>query len=77
MSDLAVEVARIGEQARTNEKRIDDHEDICAERYSEISGSFVRVHDRLDRIMVGVIALLISILLSMIAGGVTLLIRAL
>ena len=62
MTDLAVEVARVGEQSRNNERRIDDHEDLCAERYGEISGSFMRVHERLDRIMLGVIAVLISAL---------------
>lgn len=62
MSDLAVTVARFAEKTENNEKRISTHEDLCAERYGEITSSFMRVHERLDRIMIGVIAVLISAL---------------
>lgn len=62
MTDLAVTVARFAEKTENNETRISKHEDLCAERYGEIASSFMRVHDRLDRIMIGVIAVLISAL---------------
>lgn len=42
--------------------RIDGHEKVCADRYGEIKDSFGRVHNRLDKIMWGIISLLLAIL---------------
>ena len=75
MSDLIAEVSRIGEQSRNTERRIDAHEDVCAKRYGDIADSFVRVHVRLDGILKGIIALLVSIVLGLAGGGITLLIQ--
>jgi len=70
MSDLAVEVSRLGEKANNTEKRVNGHEIVCAQRYGEITNSFSRVHSRLDGIMKAVITLLITMLLSIIGGVV-------
>ena len=53
MSDQAIDHAIL-------KTRLDGHEAICTQRYGEISTSFGRVHDRLDWIMRGIIAVLIS-----------------
>jgi len=46
------------------------HEKICAERYGNIEKSFERVHGRLDWIMYGMIALLLTIVGYLLVNGV-------
>jgi predicted nucleic acid-binding Zn ribbon protein len=49
--------------------RIDSHEKVCAERYGEIKGSFDRVHTRLDKILYGIIGLLVTMVGYLIVVG--------
>ena len=53
MSDAKDEVARA---------LLSAHESTCAERYGEIKDSFGRVHSRLDKILWGMIGVLLAIL---------------
>jgi hypothetical protein len=50
--------------------RLDVHEKICAERYGEIKESFVRVHARLDKIIYGLLGLLLTMVGWLIVNGV-------
>jgi hypothetical protein len=50
--------------------KLESHEKICAERYGDIKESFGRVHDRLDKIVYGLIALLIAMVGWLIVNGV-------
>jgi predicted nucleic acid-binding Zn ribbon protein len=50
--------------------RVDSHEKVCAERYGEIKGSFDRVHSRLDKIMLGVLGLLLTMVGWLLVNGV-------
>lgn len=50
--------------------RLDAHEKICAERYGDIKDSFSRVHARLDKIMYGLIGLLITMVGWLVVNGV-------
>ncbi len=50
--------------------RLDAHEKICAERYGDIKDSFGRVHARLDKIIYGLIALLITMVGWLVVNGV-------
>jgi predicted nucleic acid-binding Zn ribbon protein len=53
-----------------NKAQLDGHERICAERYADIKDSFGRVHKRLDAIMYGLIALLLTMVGWLIVNGV-------
>ena len=64
MSDLAILVARVDERSKHTESRQEAHEDLCGERYGEISSSFLRVHERLDRILWSVLSLLVAIVIG-------------
>lgn len=50
--------------------RLDVHERICAERYGEIKESFARVHARLDKIIYGLIGLLLTMVGWLVVNGV-------
>jgi predicted nucleic acid-binding Zn ribbon protein len=50
--------------------RLDAHEKICAERYGEIKESFARVHARLDKIIYGLIGLLLTMVGWLVINGV-------
>jgi mannose/fructose/N-acetylgalactosamine-specific phosphotransferase system component IID len=50
--------------------RLEAHEKICAERYGDIKDSFTRVHARLDKIMYGLIGLLITMVGWLVVNGV-------
>ena len=50
--------------------RLDVHEKICAERYGDIKDSFSRVHARLDKIIYGLIGLLITMVGWLVVNGV-------
>lgn len=50
--------------------RLDSHEKICAERYGDIKTSFDRVHTRLDKIMYGLIGLLLTMIGWLVINGV-------
>jgi hypothetical protein len=50
--------------------RLDVHERICAERYGDIKDSFGRVHARLDKIIYGLIGLLITMVGWLVVNGV-------
>lgn len=66
MSDMAVQIARIEERQGATDRRVENHETVCAARYGEISDSFVRVHSRLDSLVKGVGLLVITTLLGMV-----------
>jgi hypothetical protein len=46
------------------------HEKVCAERYGDIKDSFSRIHARLDKIMYGLIGLLITMVGWLVINGV-------
>lgn len=50
--------------------RLESHEKVCAERYGDIKTSFDRVHSRLDKIMYGLIGLLITMVGWLLINGV-------
>lgn len=50
--------------------RLESHEKVCAERYGDIRDSFARVHARLDKIIYGLIGLLIAMVGWLIVNGV-------
>lgn len=50
--------------------RLDVHEKICAERYADIKDSFGRIHARLDKIIYGLIGLLITMVGWLVINGV-------
>lgn len=52
------------------EANLAGHEKVCAERYGNIEKSFERVHGRLDWIMYGMIALLLTIVGYLLVNGV-------
>jgi hypothetical protein len=49
--------------------RLDAHEKVCAERYGDIKDSFGRVHARLDKIIYGLMGLLITMVGWLIVNG--------
>ena len=60
--DSALKVAVVSE-------RLEGHERVCAERYSDIKDSFARVHDRLDKIFWGVLGLTVAVLGWLLVNG--------
>jgi len=59
------------------ESRLDNHEKVCGERYGEISGSFERIHNRLDGINTGVRVVLAGMVLFLLGVIGTLLMTGL
>jgi len=52
-----------------NATRLEAHEKVCAERYGDIKDSFGRVHARLDKIIYGLIGLLITMVGWLVVNG--------
>lgn len=55
-----------GIQAAVLRERLEGHERVCTERYEQINGSFVRIHDRLDGINAGVRSVLIGMVIFLV-----------
>jgi predicted nucleic acid-binding Zn ribbon protein len=49
--------------------RLNSHEKVCAERYGDIKESFTRVHNRLDKIVYGVLGILIGMVAWLLING--------
>ena len=52
------------------ETRLNSHEQICSERYGEIREAFKTIHTRLDKIMYGMIGILVAIVGWLLSHGV-------
>ena len=52
------------------EVRLSLHEKICAERYGEIKDAFKTIHNRLDKIMWGMMGILIAMVGWLLVNGV-------
>ena len=52
------------------EVRLSLHEQICAERYGEIKEVFKTIHNRLDKIMWGLMGILIAMVGWLLVNGV-------
>lgn len=52
------------------ETRLSLHEQVCAERYADIKESFKFVNERLDKIVYGIIALLVAMVAWLVVNGV-------
>ena len=52
------------------ETRLSVHEQVCAERYAAIKEAFKAVNERLDKIVYGIIALLIAMVAWLLINGV-------
>lgn len=52
------------------ETRLNSHEEVCAERYADIKDAFKTVHHRLDKIMYGIIGLLVAMVGWLLVNGV-------
>lgn len=52
------------------ETRLSAHEEICAERYTDIKEAFKTVHNRLDKIMYGMVGILLAMVGWLLTNGV-------
>ena len=52
------------------ETRLNSHEEICSERYADIKEAFKAVHNRLDKIMWGMMGILIAMVGWLLVNGV-------
>jgi predicted nucleic acid-binding Zn ribbon protein len=52
------------------ETRLNSHEEVCAERYADIKEAFKTVHNRLDKIMYGIVGLLVAMVGWLLVNGV-------
>lgn len=52
------------------ETRLSVHEQVCAERYADIKEAFKAVNERLDKVVYGIIGLLIAMVAWLLVNGV-------